>query len=330
MPTPSEPAQPANAASSIPDTYQGLSEYIQSLPQPANLWALRERTMKEIEAKTGRPLISYVSNTAAQAPIDDADLAGFSDLVRSTDGENLDVFLTSNGGAPEAAERIVRLLRARFRNIRFIVAGNAFSAATMICFSGDCILMSLEGTLGPIDPQIGGVPARAILRGFDSLEARLKSEGPKALPAYVPMLSKYDLHILEICKSAQDLSRELAVSWLSEYMWKCDPADKKIVDAVDFFSDYDVHKSHGRSIDRKKAADTLNVQNTEAVGIDELVRSLYHQYTIWFDGTSFIKNFECVRGIHWGKQLRQATFTLPFLPQPVPNPPGPATPVSQA
>jgi hypothetical protein len=282
--------------------------------------------MKEIEAKTGRPLISYVSKTAAQSPIDDSDLAGFSDLVRSTDGENLDVFLTSNGGSPEAAERIVRLLRARFHNIRYIVAGNAFSAATMICFSGDSILMSLEGTLGPIDPQIGGVPARAILRGFDSLEGRLKTEGPKALPAYIPMLSKYDLHILEICKSAQDLSRELAVTWLSEYMWKCDPADKKITDAVDFFSDYDIHKSHGRSIDRVKAADTLNVQNTETVGIDSLVRSLYNQYTIWFDSTSFIKNYECVRGIHWGRQLQQATFTLPFLPQPGPHPLAPVLP----
>ena len=153
----------------------------------------------------------YVTKTrhlpqGVPAYIDDSDLTGIGDLIHSVGGESLDVFITSNGGSAEASERIVRLLRGRFKSIRFLVPSNAYSAATLICFSGDEVVMGPLGTLGPIDPQINGVPARAILRAFENLEARLKNEGPRALTAYMPLISKYDLHILEICKSAQELS----------------------------------------------------------------------------------------------------------------------------
>ncbi len=113
--------------------------------------------------------------------------------------------------------------------------------------------MGSLGTLGPIDPQINGVPARAILRAFENLEGRLKVEGPRALTAYMPLISKYDLHILEICKSAQELSEELSRTWLSQYMLKCAPEDEALAKVVNFFKSYDVHKSHGRSIDRDRA-----------------------------------------------------------------------------
>jgi len=283
--------------------------------------------MRRIEKVTERPLICYVSKTQNANPaipthVDDSDLVGVSDLVRSSPAEKVDVLIISNGGSAEAAERIVRLLRAQYKEVRFIVPGNAFSAATLICFSGDAIMMTLEGTLGPIDPQINGVPARAILRAFETLEERLKSEGPKALPAYVPLLSRYDLHILEICKSAQKLSSELAIRWLSDYMLKCADSDDRVLKAVDFFADYDVHKSHGRSIDRQRAEGMLSIVTTESLNLDSLVRSLYLQYIYWFEQTPFYKNFECVRGVNWGRHAVQMPFPMP-MQMPGPPPPGP-------
>lgn len=84
-------------------------------------------------------------------------------LLDLATGENVDVFLISNGGSPEAAERIIKLLRSKYKKVRFLIAGNAYSAATMMCFAGDEIIMHCQGTLGPIDPQIGGIPAHSIL-----------------------------------------------------------------------------------------------------------------------------------------------------------------------
>jgi len=322
---------PSALPSEPPDSYQALADYFTNA-KGVNPFALRSETMRRIEEVTERPLICYVTKTHNLIPgipahIDDSDLVGVSDLIRSSPAEKIDVLIISNGGSAEAAERIVRLLRAQYKEVRFIVPGNAFSAATLICFSGDAVVMTLESTLGPIDPQINGVPARAILRAFETLEERLKNEGPRALPAYVPLLSRYDLHILEICKSAQKLSSELAIRWLSDYMLKCADTEDKVLKTVEFFADYDIHKSHGRSIDRLRGAEMLAIQTTESLNLDSLVRSLYLQYVFWFEQTAFYKNFECVRGINWGRQATPVNIQLPFAMPPIqspgPTPPGP-------
>jgi hypothetical protein len=314
----------------LPITYQEIHDYFRKF-EDAPLFALRKETFLRIERITKRPLICYVAKTSNVSPgmqvfIDDSDLTGFADLIESVQGEVIDIVVVSNGGSAEASERIVRLLRERFKEIRFIVPANAYSAATLICFCGDEILMDMRGTLGPIDPQINGIPARAILRAFETVEKRLKEEGPKALTAYMPLISKYDLHILEICKSAQELSRELAQKWLSSYMLKCDESDPSVTNCIDFFSDYDEHKSHGRSIDRAKAAELgLKVKNIEELGdLAQLVRSVYNQYEMWFDKTTFIKVFENAHGINWGRQARTIDLQFPLppgiVPQPLPQP----------
>lgn len=315
----------------IPATYQELSNYFEKLGK-AKPFDLRKETFLRIENVTGTPLICYVTKThnlpqGIPAYIDDSDITGFGDLIQSVQGEAVDIFIVSNGGSAEAAERLVRLLRERFETVRFIVPANAYSAATLICFSGNEIIMDSLGTLGPIDPQINGVPARAILRAFETVEKRLKEEGPRALTAYMPLISKYELHNLEICKSAQNLSEELARNWLSTYMSKCDVDDPLVNTIVDFFLNYDEHKSHGRSIDRAKASEVgLKVTNLEEIaGLADLVRSLYNQYELWFDKTSFYKLFENAKGINWGRQAQAVTVQLPQLvppsmPQPTPQP----------
>src|SRR6266545_6051460 len=175
----------------LPVSYQEINDYYEGLRE-AQPFALRRETFLRIEGITRRPLICYVARTANVSPglavsIDDSDLIGFNDLVHSAPGKQVDVLIESNGGSAEAAERIVRLLRSRFDSIRYIIPGNAYSAATLVGFSGDSLVMSSISTLGPIDPQINGIPARAILRAFASLEDRLAKEGPKALTAYVPL-----------------------------------------------------------------------------------------------------------------------------------------------
>src|SRR6266542_1174231 len=240
-PIPAHPSQPdPSQLDKLPVSYQEINDYYEGFKE-AKPFIMRKETFTRIEAITGRPLICYVAKTSHVAPIlpiaiDDSDLIGFTDLAHSVTGKEVDVFIESNGGSAEAAERIVRLLRARFDSIRFIVPSNAYSAATLVCFSANSVVMSPTATFGPIDPQINGIPARAILRAFKALEQRLAEEGPRALTAYVPLISKYDLHLFEICKSAEDLSKELAVRWLSEYMLQCEKDDPRIVTAVDYFS----------------------------------------------------------------------------------------------
>jgi len=310
----------------LPVTYQALSDYFGGQNR-VNPFLLRKETFLRIESITGRPLICYVTRTSnlprgvpIPAYIDDGDLTGFGDLLQSTQGEAIDVLVVSNGGSAEATERIVRLIRERFKVVRFLLPANAYSAATLMCFSGDELLMDSLATLGPIDPQLNGVPVYAILKAFETVEERLKKEGPRALTAYMPLISKYDLHILELCKSAQELSKELARTWLSSYMLKCVEGDPRVTAIVEFFSDYPTHKSHGRSIGREKALQLgLTVTNAERVErLGDLLRSLHNQYQLWFDKTSFYKMFENAHGVNWGRQFTQAVMVS--APQSPANP----------
>lgn len=292
-----------------------------------NLFELRLETFRQIEAQNRRPLLCYASQTedvpqGTRTAIDDGDITGFVDLINSVDGNEADIFIVSNGGRAEATERIVQLLRGRFKDIRFIVPKNAYSAATMMCFSGNKILMLPEGTLGPIDPQLNGVPARAILRAFETLEERLAIEGAQALTAYVPLLQKYDLHLLEQCRNAQQLSEDLARKWLSKYAMRRSN-EKDIEKVIEFFVDWDLHKSHGRSING-----TMAQQIGVPVAIlkgkrADLVRSLSHQYEFFFDKSPFYKVFENSAGIAWGRQQATQVVNIPIPtpgPPPTPNP----------
>lgn len=297
----------------LPVSLQELEAFV-SQYNAFNPFEFRVETIKRIEKITGNVLLCYVSQITFlpsdlplnRAGITDNDVEGFDQLIDTalahSSNKRADIFLVSNGGSPETAERIVRLLRENFQTIRFVIPSNAFSAATMMSFACDSIIMSDAATLGPIDPQVGGIPARSILRGFEDLERRLKVEGPEALTAYMDLLKDYSLHLLEICKSAEALAKELAAKWLSQYMLRCGQDDSRVQTIVDYFANYDTHKSHSRSIGRQQAVELgLVVEKLErGTPLDRLVRSLHAQYLLFFRGTPFYKVYENAYGTGYG------------------------------
>jgi hypothetical protein len=245
-------------------TYQKL---IDEDLTPAQMRSARLNLIEKIEDLTGRPLIvyatSFLKHPEAQASLDDSDLEGFSDLVEDLPGHVLDVLLHCPGGSIESAERICRLLRSRFTDIRYVVPHTASSAATLLALSGNQILLDDRSALGPIDPQVlvlsGGawryVPTRAILESFETVRKILKLEGPDALPVFLPMLSKYELHVFETCKNAEKLSRTLAREWLDRYMF-CEDRDREQV----------VHRIVKALSDHRK-----NLSHCRSLGIDQLI-----------------------------------------------------------
>lgn len=76
------------------------------------------------------------------------------DMLKEVKSDNLDFYIETPGGSGEAVEEIVRFIRAKFSNIAFVVSGAAKSAGTIMVLSGDEILMTDSGSLGPIDAQV--------------------------------------------------------------------------------------------------------------------------------------------------------------------------------
>jgi hypothetical protein len=65
--------------------------------------------------------------------------------------DTLDVLIESYGGDPVAGYRLAQLIRDFAGSVRFLVAAHAYSAATILCFSGNEIRLGHYAGLSPID-----------------------------------------------------------------------------------------------------------------------------------------------------------------------------------
>jgi hypothetical protein len=315
--------------SSLPriKTSQDWNNFIASNPQLNGnvLLTMRNQCYADIEALRGRPLIIYATKFLDALPntpnfIDISDIDGFTDLVQSiNDSEEIDVLLHSPGGRPDATERIVHVLRNKFKKVHFLIPHSAYSAATMLALSGDSITLHPSATLGPIDPQINGTPARSIKRGFEKVKDVIKQEGPEALPAYIPLIEKYSLDLLELCEDSEKLSKNLVSEWIKNFMLKgTEVYDNQIKDAVDFFSNYDEHLLHSRPlIISKLDCFKLNIKQADSA-LSQLIWEAYIHINGFFGLTQFVKLYESRLGVYWGKQFQQHIIPQQGqLPKPV-------------
>ncbi len=298
-----------------------FQELVEGIKNPEQHYKLRIDLIKEIENITKRKLIIYAadfnkSHPAVPNSINPLDLTAFSDLLENIDEENIDIFIHSPGGSAEATEQLVLMLRENFKDVRFIIPRMAKSAATMLALSGNKILMDDRSELGPTDPQIpipipGGirfVPAKAILNGFDKAKSIIEEKGTDSLPAYVPMLNKYDLHLLEICETALKLSDELVQEWLKKYMFAGKSDKENLAEKIsNNFLEHDNHKSHARPIGISKAKEwgleIEDLRNNKE--LRNRIWKLYCAVELFFDRSPAVKLYENAYGVSLMKNIPQ-------------------------
>lgn len=309
------------------NTTQEWNEFVVSKQQAGqgisakDLFDLRKGCYEEIEKYRGRPLLVYATKFLEGVPqgapnsIDLSDVDGFTDLINSVKGNNeVDVLLHSPGGRPDATERLVGLLRVSFQEVNFLIPHSAYSAATMLALSGNHIILHPSATLGPIDPQINGIPARSIKRGFEKAKEKIAEEGPETLPAYIPLIEKYSLDLLELCDDSEKLSKELVSTWLKKYMFNGEKnAGRKISKAVKYFSDYDKHLIHSRPLSFEKLSEFgLKIELADET-LQDLLWEAYILLNGFFNVSLCVKLYESIHGkdgVSWGKQF-QPVFVGP-------------------
>lgn len=181
------------------------------------------------------------------------------------------VFLRTNGGSAETAERLVDVLRHHYATVNFVVPDMAMSAGTIFCMAGDRIYMDYSSALGPIDPQVissdgsGFLPAMGYL---DQVQAI--TQKPSLSPADVILLKGVDLGKLALFEQARNLSVDLLKKWLVEYKFKNWTAhrtnnagapvteDEKVQRAAEVAADLADHKkwrSHSRALNVSRLQD---------------------------------------------------------------------------
>lgn len=103
-----------------------------------------------------------------------------------TEPKNLLLIIDSSGGSIEPAYFISKSAKKIFKKFVVAVPRKAKSAATLISLGADEIHMGIVSQLGPIDPQINGLPALAISNAIENI-ARMSERHP----ASSDMFAKY-------------------------------------------------------------------------------------------------------------------------------------------
>ena len=85
--------------------------------------------------------------------------------IRLTPPEQpIDIILHTPGGLVLAAEQIAKALVERKGKVTVFVPHYAMSGGTLIALAADEIVMDANAVLGPVDPQIGDMPAASIVK----------------------------------------------------------------------------------------------------------------------------------------------------------------------
>lgn len=279
---------------------------IQQESSVAPLDKVRRKYLDQLAARTGRNVIAYYSGWLSRAPntpglaIDDNDKNAFMTAVHGLDRAlGLDLILHTPGGNVPATESLVDYLRQMFGNdVRAIVPQLAMSAGTMIACFCKTILMGKQSNLGPIDPQLGGVPAHGVISEFRQAIEEIRKD-PASLPVWREIIGKYHPTFLGECQRAIDWSREIATEWLAENMLAGRPKKTQIAKKiVRRLSDYDKTRSHGRHVSIEECEEMgLAITRLEADNaVQDLVLTVHHAYMHTFSQTPAIKIVENQKG----------------------------------
>ncbi len=309
-------------------------------PSPHDI--LRRRYLKALAERTGRAAVVYYTAwhdhkegvTGAEVSVNLGDVQGFMEAASNADEKELDLFLSSPGGSPEAAEAIMSYLRTRFDHIRVVVPLAAMSAATMMALAADEIVMGAHSQLGPIDPQLTittpegprSAPAQAIIDQFE--QAKTECVDPGAIAAWMPILRGYGPGLLATCHHARALSEDFATRSLEAHMFGREPnAHEKAEKAAKWFADFTTFRSHGRRVSREEAREQgLKIVDLEHDDVlQDAMLSVHHAFAHTLAGTPCFKIVENHHGRAWLLQQQQVLVQVPAgAPAPRGNPAAPA------
>jgi Serine dehydrogenase proteinase len=124
---------------------------------------LRQLLIRDIEAETTIPLCVYFASSEMPSRITQEDVGRLYEIVKPYRGEKFDLLIETAGGATDAAEALVSMLRSLKSRFRVIVPNRAKSNGTLICLAAYQIVMGITSELGPIEPAVSGIPSNILV-----------------------------------------------------------------------------------------------------------------------------------------------------------------------
>ncbi|MBI2852849.1 MAG: S49 family peptidase [Chloroflexi bacterium] len=271
---------------------------------------VRREYLQRLHDVTKRNIIIYYSGWLQKpgmsgTEVNDADKNGFMNAIHGLDrNKGLDLVLHTPGGGTAATESLVDYLHSMFgRDIRAIVPQLALSAGTMIACATKEIIMGKHSSLGPIDPQFGGLPAHGVIEEFNRAFDECKKDQLK-IAVWQPIIAKYNPTLIGECEKAIAWSEQMVNSWLSKGMLRGKKNKSARIDRIlKGLGDHALTLSHARHLSLDKCDEIgLEVKSLEDnPALQDAVLSVHHACIHTLAGTNAIKIIEN----HLGKAFIQ-------------------------
>lgn len=301
--------------------WSDLLKEINQLGSPYDI--LRRKYVKDLAKYTGRNVICYYSgwlqkpDLGAANAVNDNDKNGLMTTINKLDvSKGLDLVLHTPGGDTAATESIVEYLWQIFQgNIRCFVPQMAMSAGTMIACSCKEIWMGKQSSLGPVDPQFGGIPAHGVIEEFTRAYDEIVND-PRTIPVWQPVIAKYGPAFIGECEKAVKWSTSLVIEWLGRNMLAGDPQKDQIIqNIVTELIDHSVSYAHNRHLSKTKCREIgLNIKELESdQKLQDKVLSVHHIYSHTLNSTAAFKIIENHLGTAYIQQAQQLIMQAPAM-----------------
>lgn len=268
---------------------------------------LRRRCLSKLHKATGRNIIAYYSGWLSRPRpnpaliINDEDKNALMATVHEMDrSKGLDILLHTPGGDVAAVESLVDYLRKMFgTDMRAIVPQLAMSAGTMLACACSKIIMGKQSNLGPMDPQLNGIPAAGVLAEFKQALEQVKAD-PGALALWQQIIGKYHPTFLGSCQKAIEWSKSITTDWLVTGMFAGDAAGKEKAERiVAGLTDGGMVLNHSRHIHLEALEGLgLKIDRMEADDkLQDLILTVHHAFMHTFSMTPALKIVENHKGV---------------------------------
>ena len=293
--------------------WANLLKQINQLGSPHDF--LRRKYVSSLSKYTGRNVICYYSGwlqkpeVGPATAVNDNDKNGLMTTINGLDiSKGLDLILHTPGGDTAATESIVDYLWQKFQgDIRCFVPQMAMSAGTMIACSCKEIWMGKQSSLGPVDPQFGGIPAHGVLEEFKRAYDEIIAD-PRTIPIWQPVVAKYNPAFIGECEKAVKWSASLVKEWLTRNMIRSNPNRDAVVDGiVSELIDHSVSLAHNRHLSNLKCKEMgLVIKDLETdQKLQDRVLSIHHIYCHTLSSTAAFKIIENNLGVAYIQQAQQ-------------------------
>lgn len=106
---------------------------------------------------------------------------------------------------------------------------------------------------GPIDPQIGGIPAHGIIdefkRAMNEIADAKGDQRAAKVAVWQPIIAKHQPTLIGECQNAISWSTSMAADWLKTGMFHADSdAEQRAARIVEELGSHEITKSHSRHI----------------------------------------------------------------------------------